>query len=80
MAPRAPREMATAGTGDVLSGLIGGLLAQGVEPVKAAAVALYIGSRAGALAAARIGPYSVLARDVIDATPAALEELLSPWW
>lgn len=80
VAPRAPRELATAGTGDVLAGLIGGLLAQGLDAASAAAGALYIGSRAGALAAERRGVLSVIARDVIEATPAVLVELLGPNW
>lgn len=48
---------ATAGSGDVLSGVIGALLAAGVEPAKAAAMAAFVHARAAGLAAADPGPH-----------------------
>jgi ADP-dependent NAD(P)H-hydrate dehydratase / NAD(P)H-hydrate epimerase len=65
--------LATAGTGDVLSGMIAAMLARGLEPFAAACAAVLAHSRAGREAAARIGaPESVIATDVIEAIPAAL--------
>ena len=61
--------LATAGTGDVLSGLGGALLAKGMEPFAAAAAAVLAHGRAGRLAADRIGMNHVIAGDVIDAIP-----------
>lgn len=56
--------MATAGSGDVLAGVIGGLLAQGMEPHKAAAVGVYVHACAGEAAAAKLGEHSVMAGDI----------------
>jgi NAD(P)H-hydrate epimerase len=63
--------LATAGTGDVLSGLIGALLAKGVEPFAAAALGTLAHANAGRAAADRHGADHVVAGDVIDALPAA---------
>lgn len=65
--------LATAGTGDVLSGTIGALLARGLEPFDAACAGAIAGARAGRLAGQRLGsPESVIATDVISALPHAL--------
>jgi NAD(P)H-hydrate epimerase len=64
--------MATIGTGDVLSGVIGGLTAQGMAPCEAAAAGVYLHGRAGDLAAQRYGQRSLLASDLLDLLPAAL--------
>jgi ADP-dependent NAD(P)H-hydrate dehydratase / NAD(P)H-hydrate epimerase len=65
--------LATAGTGDVLTGLVAALLARGLEPHAAAAAAVYAHARAGREAAARVGAAeSVVATDVIAAVPAGL--------
>jgi ADP-dependent NAD(P)H-hydrate dehydratase / NAD(P)H-hydrate epimerase len=65
--------LATAGTGDVLSGVIAALLARGLEPFAAACAAVLAHARAGREAAARIGAAeSVIAGDVIEAIPAGL--------
>lgn len=58
--------MATAGSGDVLSGVIGGLLAQGVSPERAAALGVYVHGLAGDAAKERIGARSMMARDIIN--------------
>ncbi|MEA2171135.1 MAG: ADP-dependent NAD(P)H-hydrate dehydratase / NAD(P)H-hydrate epimerase [Solirubrobacteraceae bacterium] len=65
--------LATAGTGDVLSGMIGALLARGAEPVHAAAAAVHAHMRAGQLAAEPFGPDCVIASDVISRLPEALK-------
>jgi ADP-dependent NAD(P)H-hydrate dehydratase / NAD(P)H-hydrate epimerase len=64
--------LATAGTGDVLSGVIGAMLAKGLPAAHAACAAVYAHVRAGQLAAAPHGPDGVIASDVIHALPAAL--------
>ena len=63
--------LATAGTGDVLSGAIGALLARGVAPFTAACAGVELHRRAGRLVAQRVGVEGAMARDVIDALPAA---------
>lgn len=64
--------LASAGTGDVLSGMIGGLLAQGVEPFAAACMGAWIHGRAGQ----GIGP-GLIAEDLIRATPRLMQAMLS---
>ncbi len=66
--------LSKAGTGDVLSGMIGALLAQGVEPFDAAALGAHLHGRAGEVAGEKLGLRAVLARDVLDALPAAVSE------
>jgi NAD(P)H-hydrate epimerase len=60
--------LATAGTGDVLSGIIGALLAQGVDALDAAAAGAWLHGRAAQEGPAR----GLVASDVIDGLPAAL--------
>jgi NAD(P)H-hydrate epimerase len=64
--------MATGGSGDVLTGVIGALLAQGMEPFAAAQAGVHIHGRAGDLAAARLGMASLIASDLLDHLPDAL--------
>jgi len=65
--------LATAGSGDVLSGVTAALLARGLEPFAAACAAVLAHSRAGRDAARRVGsPESVIATDVIDSIPLGL--------
>jgi hydroxyethylthiazole kinase-like uncharacterized protein yjeF len=66
----APPTLATAGSGDVLSGLIGGLLAQGLEPGKAAAAAAWLHGDA----ASRFGP-GLIAEDIPEILPESLAAL-----
>jgi NAD(P)H-hydrate epimerase len=66
--------MATAGTGDVLTGMLVGLLAQGLPPWDAACAGTYLHGLAGDLAAAERGLAGLVAGDVIDQIPAALAE------
>jgi NAD(P)H-hydrate epimerase len=63
--------LATAGTGDVLSGVIGAYLSKRMDPFAAACAGVYVHARAGRLAAGTIGPEGVIARDVIEALPGA---------
>jgi NAD(P)H-hydrate epimerase len=63
--------LATAGTGDVLAGVLGALLAKRMEPFTAACAAVELHATAGRLAAIPYGPHAVIASDVIAALPAA---------
>jgi NAD(P)H-hydrate epimerase len=65
--------MATAGTGDVLAGMIGALWAQGLSSFKAAAVAAYLHGLAGDLAIKEFTEYSLIASDLIAYLPKALK-------
>jgi NAD(P)H-hydrate epimerase len=64
--------MATGGTGDVLTGLVAGLLAQGRAPVEAAELGVFAHGLAGDLAAARTGELSLAAGDLLELVPNAL--------
>ncbi len=58
--------LATSGSGDVLAGVIGGLLARGAHPAQAAVWAVYVHAQAGARLSQRIGPLGFLARELLD--------------
>lgn len=64
VAPASPRCLATAGSGDVLSGTIGAFLAQGLSPIDAAQLGCYVGSLAGQALEERIGVLGVVASDL----------------
>jgi ADP-dependent NAD(P)H-hydrate dehydratase / NAD(P)H-hydrate epimerase len=64
--------LATAGTGDVLSGLIGAYLSKSMDPFQAACAGVFVHAAAGRLAAKAIGTEGVIARDVIEQLPQAL--------
>ncbi|TAL11665.1 MAG: NAD(P)H-hydrate dehydratase [Nitrospirae bacterium] len=69
--------MATAGTGDVLTGIIVGLLAQGLPPWEAACAGVYLQGLAGDLAAMEQGEAGVIAGDVIRAIPRAIQHVVT---
>jgi hydroxyethylthiazole kinase-like uncharacterized protein yjeF len=76
--PIATPALARAGTGDVLAGLITGLLAQGLDPFHAACTGAYIHGRAGLLAEKEQGnSNSVLAGDVLDMVPKVLAKIIA---
>ena len=83
VSPTGTSWLATAGTGDVLSGLAGALLAQGLEPAQAALAGAYLHGLAARLAAAPHGPDGcrapgeapIGASDVVRALPAAFRSL-----
>jgi len=66
--------MATAGSGDVLAGMIAGLLAQGETPKMAAMSGCFLHGLAGDAAAKKKGPRSMLASDILEAIPEILQE------
>ncbi len=67
--------LATAGSGDVLTGAIGGLLAQGLDPYSAARLGAHIHGAAGDLAAEALGYRSVIAGDVLELLPQVIMDL-----
>ena len=72
IAPPAPHWLASAGTGDVLAGLVGALRSSGLEAFEAACAGIWLHGRAAELAGA-----GLIADDLIDHLPAALAECLS---
>jgi hydroxyethylthiazole kinase-like uncharacterized protein yjeF len=71
--PTGNHGMATGGTGDVLSGIIGSFLAQGMSPFDSAVCGTYIHGLAGDIAAAEYGYRSMIAGDLIDFLPDAFQ-------
>jgi ADP-dependent NAD(P)H-hydrate dehydratase / NAD(P)H-hydrate epimerase len=69
--------LATAGTGDVLAGMIAGLLAQKVAPFDAASAAVYLHVAASELVSAAIGHTGLLAADLLPQIPRAIAKLSS---
>ena len=67
--------MATGGTGDVLTGILLALLAQGVESLQAARLGVYLHGLAGDIAARRLGQISLTAGDVVECLPEAFMEI-----
>jgi NAD(P)H-hydrate epimerase len=68
--------MATAGAGDVLTGIIASVLGQGMNPADASVLGVFIHGMAGDKAAGKTGEYSLIASDIINALPDAFIELL----
>jgi hydroxyethylthiazole kinase-like uncharacterized protein yjeF len=67
--------LASGGTGDVLAGIIGGLLAQGCDPFTAAVTGVYVHAEAGRVVAERLGESGLLASDLLIEIPPVMEEL-----
>lgn len=67
--------LATSGSGDVLAGVLAGLLARGAEPEQAAVWAVFLHARAGARLARRIGSLGYLARELMGEFPPLLDAL-----
>ena len=66
--------MATAGSGDVLTGILAGLAAQGMEPELAAPVGVYLHGLAGDWSANEKGAYGLMAQDILNGIPCILKE------
>ena len=74
--PAATSALATAGTGDVLAGMITGLIAQGLTPYSAAKTAAWLHARAGVEAAQQLGSQAgVIAGDVVEQIPGVLNQI-----
>ena len=80
LGPTCQPALASAGTGDVLAGIIAGLLAQGLSTYDAAVAGVFIGSMAADLAVSRVGTLSLVAGDVIEALPQSIRALYDRNW
>ena len=75
ISPFANPGLATGGTGDVLSGVVVSLLAQGLHPADAAVVGVWLHGAAGEAVTGRMGEAGLAASDLLDALPPAMAEL-----
>jgi NAD(P)H-hydrate epimerase len=66
--------MATGGSGDALTGMIGAFLARGLDPLAAVTAACYLHGRAGDLAAAERGEEGLIAGDIVEAIAVAMKD------
>jgi NAD(P)H-hydrate epimerase len=67
--------MATGGSGDILTGLVAGFLAQAPQEAEAAiAAGVYLHGRAGELGAASLGEQALIATDLLEFLPEAMDE------
>lgn len=73
--PAANPGLASAGTGDVLSGVIAGLVAQGLPLFEAAACGVYLHSEAGEMVRDKLGDAGMIATDLLPALPRAIKRL-----
>lgn len=69
--------MATAGSGDVLTGIITSLLGQGIDPFSSAKLGVFIHGLAGDLASHDLGEYGMIASDILDRIPHALKLIVN---
>ncbi len=69
--------MATGGSGDVLTGILAGLLAQGMEPFDAACLGVYLHGSAGEAAAGQKTEYCMMASDIIELLPRIIKESIN---
>ena len=67
--------MATAGSGDVLTGILAGLVARGYSQEEACRIGMYIHGLAGDIAAEFVGKESLMASDIISCLPKAFQKL-----
>lgn len=76
LCPRGDPGMATAGSGDVLTGVIAAFLAQQLPPFEAACLGVYLHAMAGEFAADELSSFSMIASDIISSLPQAIKTLL----
>ena len=69
--------MATAGMGDVLTGVIAGLIAQNIPSEMAATLGVYLHGLAGDIVAEQKGMHGLIASDVLNALPQTISSLVS---
>lgn len=67
--------MATAGSGDVLTGIVAALMGQGLSDLDATILGVYLHGRAGDIAATRLGQISLMATDIVEALPEAFKTI-----
>ncbi len=67
--------LATAGSGDVMAGILAGLMARGATPLQAALWSVYLHGQAGRILSERMGPLGFLARELLPEIPALLQTL-----
>jgi hydroxyethylthiazole kinase-like uncharacterized protein yjeF len=77
ISPFANPGLATAGTGDVMAGIIAGLMAQGVTPFDAACLGVYLHGEAGEMIKNMLGDTGMIASDLLQALPVVIKELKS---
>ena len=65
--------MAVGGSGDVLAGIIAGLIGQGLSPLEAAACGAWLHGRAGDVCAQELGQYGMLPSDMLQVLPRLLK-------
>ncbi len=75
ISPVANAGLASAGTGDVLAGVIAGLLAQGLKPFDAATLGVWLHAQAGEIVKANLGDAGMLASDLLPVLPRVIKEL-----
>jgi NAD(P)H-hydrate repair Nnr-like enzyme with NAD(P)H-hydrate dehydratase domain len=75
VSPFANPGLASGGTGDVLTGMLGGLMAQGLSPYRAACCGVYIHGQAAASVTRRKGNTGTIASDLIEELPATINRL-----
>ncbi len=75
ISPTANPGLASAGTGDVLTGAIAGLVAQGLSLFDAAALGVYLHGEAGEMVKSRLGDAGMIATDLLPALPLAIKQL-----
>ncbi|MBG0786880.1 MAG: bifunctional ADP-dependent NAD(P)H-hydrate dehydratase/NAD(P)H-hydrate epimerase, partial [Anaerolineaceae bacterium] len=79
ISPVSDSALGTAGSGDVLTGVLGGLLAQGLQAKESALLGVWLHGMAGIQAHFHLGgAESVTAMDILEAIPAALEKAKRP--
>jgi NAD(P)H-hydrate epimerase len=77
--PAGTAALATGGTGDVLTGVIAGLMAQGLPPLDAAIAGVYVHGRAGEMLADEVGLAGALAGELLPILPRVLQKMRSEW-
>ncbi len=75
--PKGDPGMAKAGVGDVLTGVIAALMAQGMVPYRAAVLGVYLHALAGEIAVKKKTSYGIIASDLVDCLPNAFKQILN---